>query len=146
MSRIVVGIDGSEAATAALAWAAREAELHDATLHLVTSFGPTEAVAVGGLAWSADMYDELELHAREVQNRAIEKLGDPLPPIEQEVALGSPATLLLEAAQNAELLVVGSRGLGGLKGLLLGSVSHRCVSHASCPVVVIPPADRHGKA
>lgn len=139
MSRIVVGVDGSTAAAAALAWAADEARLRDATLHLLTAFGPTDAGALGGMAWNGALYDELELHARELQERALEKLESLPAHVEREVVLGSAARLLLDAAQRADLLVVGSRGLGEFRSLLLGSVSHKCVSHATCPVVVIPP-------
>ena len=52
---------------------------------------------------------------------------------------GHPAGILIEASAQADLLVVGSRGHGGFVGALLGSVSHRCVAHALCPVVVVPP-------
>jgi hypothetical protein len=54
---------------------------------------------------------------------------------------GHPAHVLLDAASGAQLLVVGSRGHGAFAGMLLGSVSQHCVQHASCPVVVVPPAD-----
>jgi nucleotide-binding universal stress UspA family protein len=60
-------------------------------------------------------------------------------PMEGQVVQGHPAKVLIEAAANADLLVVGSRGHGGFVGALLGSVSHRCVAHATCPVVVVPP-------
>jgi nucleotide-binding universal stress UspA family protein len=56
-----------------------------------------------------------------------------------------PASALIEASDGADLLVVGSRGLGGFRGLLLGSVGHQCVLHARCPVVIIrPPAEDQG--
>jgi nucleotide-binding universal stress UspA family protein len=57
--------------------------------------------------------------------------------IERIVAQGSAAHVLLDAAEDADLLVVGSRGRGGFTGLLLGSVSHQVASHATCPVVVV---------
>ena len=52
---------------------------------------------------------------------------------------GSPAEILIEASRDADLLVVGSRGLGGFKGLLLGSVSQQCSQHARCPIVIVGP-------
>jgi nucleotide-binding universal stress UspA family protein len=54
-----------------------------------------------------------------------------------EAVQGQAAGVLLHASRDADLLVVGSRGLGGFRGLLLGSVSRQCVDHASCPVVVV---------
>lgn len=58
--------------------------------------------------------------------------------VARHVAEGNAAACLLEASKGAELLVVGKRGLGGFRGLLLGSVSQQCVLHAACPVVVVP--------
>src|SRR5207244_12901392 len=60
--------------------------------------------------------------------------------VERSVIEDSPARALREAAQDADLVVVGTRGLGGVSGLLLGSVSQQVVHHAPCPVVVVPPA------
>jgi nucleotide-binding universal stress UspA family protein len=64
--------------------------------------------------------------------------------ITQLVLCGSPGATLVAEGRNADLVVVGSRGLGGFKGLLLGSVSHQVLTHASCPVVVVPTASPHG--
>ena len=61
--------------------------------------------------------------------------------VEQDLILGPAASVLIEAARGAELLVVGSRGHGGFVGLLLGSVSHQVTQHPPCPVVILPPAD-----
>lgn len=62
--------------------------------------------------------------------------------IERAVVEGAPAPALLEAAEGAALLVVGSRGRGGFTGLLLGSVSQQCAHHAPCPLVIVPPSER----
>jgi nucleotide-binding universal stress UspA family protein len=60
--------------------------------------------------------------------------------VERVVREGQPAEVLVEAAEDADLLVVGSRGLGGFRGLLLGSVGQQCAHHARCPVVIVPKA------
>ncbi|MEV2226033.1 universal stress protein [Nocardia vinacea] len=65
---------------------------------------------------------------------------DITPTVEQ----GAPARVLIDTAANAELLVVGSRGLGGFRGLLLGSVSQQCAQGATCPVVIVPPTRSEG--
>ncbi|MGO4783187.1 universal stress protein [Cryobacterium sp. W22_MBD10_FK3] len=59
--------------------------------------------------------------------------------VEYRVALGGPAKTLIEVSKGSRMLVVGSRGRGGLAGMLLGSVSEQCVRHADCPVLVVPP-------
>lgn len=64
--------------------------------------------------------------------------ADPEVDVQGELIEGRPASALLEAAGDADLLIVGSRGRGGFTGLLLGSVSAQCVHHAPCPVVVVP--------
>ncbi|WP_329018626.1 universal stress protein [Micromonospora rifamycinica] len=58
------------------------------------------------------------------------------------VVRGHPAQVLLDAADGAQLLVVGSRGHGAFAGMLLGSVSQHCVQHASCPVVIVPSTEQ----
>lgn len=69
--------------------------------------------------------------------------GDAAPvPVLTRVLHGHPAQVLLDAAGGTQLLVVGSRGHGAFAGMLLGSVSQHCVQHASCPVVVVPPAQQ----
>ncbi|MCU1445503.1 universal stress protein [Cryobacterium sp.] len=63
--------------------------------------------------------------------------------VEYRVALGGPAKTLIEVSKGSRMLVVGSRGRGGLAGMLLGSVSEQCVRHAECPVLVVPPLPKH---
>lgn len=132
VERIVVGVDGSASAAAALRWAVDEAGRHDATV-----------VAV--LAWSyldqrqeGEPFDPSygEDEARDQLRTSIESIGPRLS-IDQHVVCDLPAPALLEAGSDADLLVVGARGLGGFKGLLLGSVSERVLEHAPCPVAVV---------
>lgn len=134
MDRIVVGVDGSDSAIAALGWAVQEAERHDATV-----------VAV--LAWSyldqrhADRTDTFDPAYTEAEAQAaLQATVDAVSssrPIETRAVCDLPVPALLDASQGADLLVVGARGLGGFKGLLLGSVSERMLERAPCPVAII---------
>ena len=131
----MVGVDGSSSSLDALRWAAHQAELTGAGIRVVTAW---TWPAISGYAALPPNLD-LEKDARYVAESAVRKaLGDePAVPVEVVVGEGSPAALLLEQARNVDLLVVGSRGHGAFAGMLLGSVSSHCVSHATCPVVVV---------
>jgi nucleotide-binding universal stress UspA family protein len=139
--RVVVGVDGSEASKRALHWAARQAHWMGATLEVVTAWTFPEGPAPLGIVAHTPWPDDLELMAR-ARNRLDEVIHEVLPDTSQrrihaQMIEGSATSVLLNAAHDADLLVVGSRGLGAFKELLLGSVSERCVKHASCPVAVI---------
>lgn len=142
MGRIVVGVDGSKCAAQALRWAAHEARSHGHQLHVVTAFDPPDVVGVPGAQFPVERTEQAEKRARKRQQKWLtEALGeDPDVDLRVEVRMGRPAEQLLETADGADLLVVGSRGRGGFKGLLLGSVSMQCVTHAELPVVVIHSA------
>ena len=130
--RIVVGFDGSEGASLALDWAAVEAGRTDSVLEVHAAYP-----AGFSFVTSAEVREEMGRlaaqgvdHVREFAPNVVTK------------AVGSdtsPVAALVEASKGADLLVVGSRGIGGFRGLLLGSVSHKCAMHAHCPVVVVPP-------
>lgn len=152
MGRIVVGVDGSEASTHALRWALDEARVRQTILQVVYAyefapawrFYPDEAGLSGAQfeALSEDFdaaAEESRRHAEELVERMVAALDDPGDvQIERRVTSDHrPAGALLEAAKGADLLVVGSRGRGGFTGLLLGSVSHQCATHANCPVVIL---------
>ena len=141
MERIVVGIDGSETSQRALRWALEEGRLRQAAVAVVhTWHSPSGgAYPYGVPAFDPELYEKA---ARQVLDTAVDEedtAGLPVP-VERIVALGGAASVIIEAAKGADLVVVGSRGLGGFKGLLLGSVSHQVTHHAPCPVVVVPPA------
>lgn len=139
MNRIVVGVDGSENARAALAWAVDEARSRAASLdavmvwHLPTYGGPyTMPLPVPG----PEVEESFRAHLDSlIDDCDTEGLSAPVGRILRE---GSAAGELLAEAENADLLVVGSRGHGGFVGMLLGSVSHRLAAHAPCPVVIVP--------
>lgn len=142
MGDIVVGVDGSTNSRAALRWALDEARLRGDRIVAVAAWQfPTYAYT--GVA-VAPPTAEIEQAAREGLAEAVREevaavAGEhPGVDITQVVLEGPPAATLIEASRTADLLVLGSRGLGGFRGLLLGSVSHQCSSHARCPVVVVP--------
>jgi len=138
--RIVVGVDGSPSSKAALAWAVRQARLTGDSIEAVIAWHyPAMAGGVpftpAGMMEGSDFGD----YARTVLSDAIKEMVDPAEPVKvSSTALeGNAAQILLELAQGADLLVVGSRGHGGFTEALLGSVSQACVHHAPCPVVII---------
>ncbi len=141
MSMIVVGVDGSPGSIAALRWAHAEAALRGATLEAVAVWQypmMTTIPAFGAMPEVTDLSEETERHLRDVvQTAGIESSAEV--PVTLRVCEGAAASALIAAAAEADLLVVGSRGHGGFAGLLLGSVSHQCTMHASCPVVVVHP-------
>jgi nucleotide-binding universal stress UspA family protein len=142
MSLIVVGVDGSAGAKAALEWAVAEARLRGAKLRIAhawhlpaATYGSGGFVPPVGMTWE----DDLEAAARAGLDKTVDEASELLAGLEVERHLGEgpAATVLIRAAEGADLLVVGSRGLGGFKELLLGSVGHQCAQHAPCPVVIV---------
>lgn len=136
--RIVVGVDGSEASRRALHWAARTAFRHGWSLHLLHA-GKVPYMEYPDLGHLDPAPFEAEAHG--VLDAATAALADlePTAPVSSAVVVhDDAATALLAAGEDAELLVVGSRGRGGFASLLLGSVSQRCVDHAPCPTAVVP--------
>jgi nucleotide-binding universal stress UspA family protein len=138
--RIVVGVDGSESSKAALAWAVQQAELTGATVeaviawHWPVAYGGTPFAPIGVMTDT-----DFAGTAARVLAGAIGDTVDPDRPVKvsSTVREGNATKILLDAADGAELLVVGSRGHGGFAEALLGSVSQHCVHHARCPVVII---------
>lgn len=147
---IVVGIDGSAGSLRALRWAVQEAQLRGLKVRAIMAW--EQPVAYGsstmwslGVDPSAESKEDLALAAR-IEVSRLEGESGPVDDIaiSYEALEGHPAEVLLLAAQDAELLVVGSRGHGGFVGALLGSVSQHVVQHARCPVTVIPTSAELG--
>jgi nucleotide-binding universal stress UspA family protein len=134
--RIVVGVDGSPASLEALRWADRQASLTGAVVEAVTAWHLPATYGGYPIVAQADW----ESDAQSIQETAVkEAFGDDAATLVRRVAQGHPVRVLLDAAADADLLVVGSRGHGGFTGLLLGSVSEHVVAHAPCAVVVVRP-------
>ncbi len=137
---VVVGIDDSDGARAALAWAARHAASTGWRLRVVHAYELN-------LAWIDDYnaaIPQWEERARDVAQETLSRVandvldGSQLDAVQLEAIEGSPDQVLHDEARDAALLVVGSRGRGGFAGLLLGSVSQRLAQRAPCPVVIVP--------
>jgi nucleotide-binding universal stress UspA family protein len=138
---IVVGVDGSEGGMAALEYAAVEAARRSARLRIVAAWEMPIAGYDPDFPRSLDvqMLDALRVRAGRLSDDALATVKKLQPSVDAEALAtqGPPADVLLEQGADADLIVVGRRGLGGLKSLLLGSVSNKVVHHATCPVVVV---------
>ena len=140
--RIVVGVDESDGAGDALRWAEQEADPDGAALVAVMAWGWLDQHhLLDASKWDPE-YGKAEAHA--ALGRYVEMaLGsDALDRVDCEVVANLPGTALVEAARDADLLVVGARGLGGFRALLLGSVSQQCLQHSSTPVAVVRDGPR----
>ncbi len=138
--RWIAGVDGSEAALAALDWAARHAVGRAVTLTALGAFHVPAAMAIM-TAKRGFGVDELGLEATTGHDVdvAVAAVGDRAEvAIDTDVVEGQAAHVLVEASDDADLLVVGRSGSGGLRHLVLGSVSRYCATHARSPVVVVP--------
>lgn len=137
--RVVVGVDGSETSSQALAWAVDEARRRSAHLHLVHAWiWPLMNVPLGpapGAPEGAGFRGEAEKILADASAEATRLAPDV--PHTAELIDGAPAQVLVRVSRDADLLVVGSRGLGGFTGMLLGSSALSAASHASCPVAVV---------
>jgi nucleotide-binding universal stress UspA family protein len=140
--RIVVGVEGSGYARAALIWALEEAHHRDAVVEVVTCYSPTYVPAAPDLGYvpldSFDLAAEVEKMQGEVIDSAVaaSNFGDEVE-IRRTLQKGRPADTLMRASEGAVMLVVGNRGRGGFAGLRLGSVSQAIAHHSPCPLVIV---------
>ena len=159
---VVVGIDGSEGSSKALAWAAQEARLRGAVLRVVHAWrlprlseaaslearAPAERAGLSvrdEKAYEDFRAEVVSMSSGEpgeaealVASQIAAVLGpSPDVPLEHDVKEGRASQVILEAAEDADLVVVGSRGREGFVGLLLGSVSSQVAHHAHCPVTIV---------
>ena len=136
---VVVAVDGSAASDNAVRWAANTAVKRDVPLRLASSYTMPQFLYAEGMVPPQELYDDLQRETlRKIEDaRAIALSVGPELKIGHVVAEGSPIDMLLDMSREYGMIVMGSRGLGGLSGMVLGSVSGAVVSHASCPVVVV---------
>lgn len=136
-SGVVVGIDGSEASKKAIAYAAEEASMRGVTLHAVYAWMPPLTPGLEYL-WSDELAEAQRSAADEAIAIGTAGLASRYPDlvIERHTLQAPPVAALLSVAEKAELLVVGSRGQGGMKRLLLGSVSHGVIQALVCPTII----------
>jgi nucleotide-binding universal stress UspA family protein len=143
---VVVGIDFSTGARAALLFALHDAARRGVPVEAVSAYRPPD--------YWMDFYAVSSYQPERVRKAALDRLhtfvgevvpGGPQPPPEVQfhVAMGTAADVLTLESQDADLLVIGSRGHGGFASVLLGSVSIQCVQHASCPVTVVHSPEAH---
>ncbi|MDA8331067.1 MAG: universal stress protein [Candidatus Dormibacteraeota bacterium] len=140
---LVVGVDGSESSRRAPSWALEEAALRSLAVRVV---GVAQihimAPSVPGYPYADQRLvdDLLEATRKTVTDEVSAVNREGSISVSVEVLMGVPAEILTDMSKDAAMLVVGSRGRGGFSGLLLGSVSQQCVSHAKCPVMVVRPS------
>lgn len=144
---VVVGVDGSAPARAALVFAYRDAARRAVPLQVVAVYSPPEYTQVWlGTVVGAGAQAEIAAEARRIATAMVEDVraalaAEPAPPAVEVVVVGGvPARTLVGLAAGADLLVIGSRGHGGFASVMLGSVSLWCVMHARCPVTVVHAA------
>lgn len=148
---VVVGVDGSEASTEAVRWAADVARQRDLRLRVIHAYGLAGRYFAGEMATPAHVFDDVAEDARKLVEEAVAAARDAAPgvTVEGDPADRAPAPLLIELSGAAKLIVLGASGLGGFAGMLAGSTAVGVAAHASCPVVIVrhregqeqPPTD-----
>jgi nucleotide-binding universal stress UspA family protein len=136
---IVVGVDGSPDSRTALTWAAAEAADHRADLVVLNVWEHTLPPPAGSVSVSERYVPEPSQETAEDLLDVIKEVLGEEPPVlvQPRIKQGNPAKVLIEESVHADLLVVGTRGHGGFRGLVLGSVSQHVAAYAKCPVAVV---------
>jgi len=139
-TKIVVGVDGSPSSRAALRWAVRDAVLTGGMVEAVMAWQVPMILRTS--AWAPIYVDEMSSFEEDARKTLDAVISDEVEPADSQrvtarVVYGHPDQVLLEAAADADLLVVGSRGHGSVADALLGSVGQYCIHHAHCPVLIM---------
>ncbi|RBY78886.1 universal stress protein [Geodermatophilus sp. TF02-6] len=145
-SRVVVGVDGSTGARAALRFALEDAARRGVDVDAVAAYRPPETWMDFYVAGDYQ-HDRAERAAAEQAEafvaEVLREVPQPAPQVRVRAVLGAAADVLIRESADADLLVVGSRGHGGFSSMLLGSVSMQCALHATCPVTVVHSSEAH---
>ncbi|MGW7532519.1 universal stress protein [Amycolatopsis sp. NPDC054798] len=134
---VVVGVDGSSASVGALLWASAAAAASGAELHVVNAW--LHDPLLDDLSVGRSVDEAAAAHLAELEAFVAETVTDPPAAVRCSAPEGDAASMLIDHARNAALLVVGSHGKGMVRHALTGSVSTACLRRASCPVAVVPP-------
>jgi len=137
LKNIVLAFDGSEYSNRALKYAKTFAERFEATLWLVHIFTNTSDLL--GYEDFEKLYSKRKAGGQSLLDEALQKLSNTRLDVREELQEGPEAESILNIAKNcqSDLIVIGTRGHGTLKGLLVGSVSRKVIHHSSCPVMVV---------
>ena len=145
MPGIIVGVDGSGHSQQALEWAMKEAAVRHMPLRVLTVH-PAIVGYYGGVVTGPqdlELTEKARAAVSEEADKVLAGLDGPNPEsVTVSAVHGFPVEELINASRNADMVVLGSRGVGGFTRLVLGSTADQVVQHAHCPVVIIPPEDR----
>ena len=146
MSGIIVGVDGSGHSQRALECAMREAAVRQVPLTVITVSEAVRGYYSGMAVYPDDAVrtEEARQLAQAETDKVLARLDGPRPAaVTVKAVHGFPVEELINAGKDADMIVVGSRGAGGFTRLMMGSVAGQVVQHAYCPVLIVPPEDRH---
>jgi nucleotide-binding universal stress UspA family protein len=145
MPGIIVGVDGSGHSQRALEWAMKEAALRHAPLSVLT-INPAIVGYFGGVVTSqqdVQLTEQIRAAVQKETDKVLAALDGPRPEsVTVKAVHGFPVEELVSASKEADMIVLGSRGVGGFTRLMMGSTAGQVVQHAHCPVLIVPPEDR----
>jgi nucleotide-binding universal stress UspA family protein len=145
MPGIIVGVDGSGHSQRALEWAAKEAAMRHAPLTVLTVH-PAIVGYFGGVVTSAgdlELTEQTQAAVKVEADQVLAGLDGPHPEsVTVKAVHGFPVEEIINASKDADIVVLGSRGVGGFSRMLMGSTAGQVVQHAHCPVLIVPPEDR----
>ena len=145
MPGIIVGVDGSGHSQRALEWAMKEAAVRHVPLTVLTVH-PSIVGYFGGVVTTpqdVEQTEQVQVAVRTEADKVLTALEGLHPEsVKIRAVHGFPVEELINASKEADLVVLGSRGMGGFTRMMLGSTAGQVVQHAHCPVLIVPPEDR----